>query len=94
MDLVEVEKIIELPVVARVKDHKKILEASHFKVPITVYDSLNEVSREVKRLAASLVGEKEKMSFISRIFGKHFSKEKENRESLRYRLYESPLPIN
>lgn len=92
-DLKDIENIIELPVVARVKDHKKIIEAGHFKVPITIYDSLNDISKEVKRLARALVGAKEKRGFFSGIFGKTFSKEKENREALRRRLYESQINI-
>lgn len=93
MDLRDVEKIIELPVVARVKDHKKMLEANHFRVPITLYDSLNEISREVKRLAATLAGQKEKTNLLIRLFGKRKGKESANRESLRQRLYESPLVL-
>lgn len=90
-DLKDVEYIIELPVVARIKDHKKMLEANHFMVPITLYDSLNEISREIKRLAGMLAGEKEKRSFLIRIFGKRFKKESVNRECLRQKFYESPL---
>jgi pilus assembly protein CpaE len=93
VDLNEIEEMIELPVVARIKDHKKILEASHFKVPITIYDSLNDVSKEVKKLARALVGEKEKKGFFSNFFGKKFSREGENREALRRRLYESQINI-
>lgn len=93
-DLNDVEKIIELPVVARIKDHKKMLEANHFMVPITVYDSLNVISREIKRLAATLAGEREKRNFFAKIFGRVLRKESVNREELRVRLYESPLVLN
>lgn len=92
IDLAEIESIIELPVVARVKDHRKLLEASHFNVPITVYDSLNVVSKEIKRLASALAGEKEQISFFSRIFGKkHYGKEKVNRELYRQKFYEPQM---
>jgi pilus assembly protein CpaE len=91
LDLTEIEDIIDLPVLARVKDHKKILEAGHFNVPITVYDGLNEVSREVKRFASAIAGEKEKENLFSKLFKRHFKQEKVNREMYRQKFYEPQI---
>lgn len=89
LDLSEIQNIIELPVLARVKDHKKILEAGHFRVPLTVYDGLNEISKEIKKFASAIAGEKEKENFFSKIFKIHFKPEKVNREMYRKQIYES-----
>jgi pilus assembly protein CpaE len=91
IDLSEIQSIIQLPVLARVKDNKKILEAGHFRVPLTVYDGINEISKEIKRLASSLSGKKEKENFFSKIFKVHFKPEKVNREMYRQRFYEPQL---
>lgn len=91
LDLSEIENIIELPVLARVKDNKKILEAGHFNVPITVYDGLNVISKEIKRFASAIVGEKEKENFFSKLFNVSFKKEKINRELYRQRFYDPQL---
>jgi pilus assembly protein CpaE len=91
LDLSEIQELIELPVLARVKDHKKILEAGHFRVPLTVYDGVNEVSREIKKLASAIAGEKEKETLFSKIFKRHFKPEKVNREMYRQKFYEPQL---
>jgi len=91
LDLSEIQDLIELPVLARVKDHKKILEAGHFRVPLTVYDGLNEISREIKKFASAIAGEKEKETLFSKIFKIHFKPEKVNREMYRQKFYEPQL---
>jgi len=91
LDLSEIENLIELPVLARIKDHKKILEAGHYNVPLTVYDGVNEVSREIKRLASAIAGQKEKETLFSKMFKVHFKPEKVNREMYRQKFYESQL---
>jgi len=94
IDLKEIEKTMNFPVLARIKENKKILEAGHFKVPLTVYDGLNVVSKEVKRFASALAGEKEKAGFFSKLFSsRHFKKEKVNREMYRQTFYESQIKI-
>ena len=87
----EIEELIDLPVLARIKDHKKIIEAGHFNVPITVYDGVNEVSKEIKRLASAIAGQKEKENFFSKLFKRHFKQEKVNRELYRQRFYEPQI---
>jgi MinD-like ATPase involved in chromosome partitioning or flagellar assembly len=89
LNLDEVEKAFGLPVLARIKDNKGLLESYHKKVPIIVYDSLNEVSREIKRFAGSLAGIKEERGFFAKLFGKDFRKESINRELMRQNFYEA-----
>jgi MinD-like ATPase involved in chromosome partitioning or flagellar assembly len=89
LDLEEIQKTTDLPVLARIKDHRKILEANHFKTPITVYDSLNEVSKEIKKFAAALAGHSHKKSFLDKLLKKDFKKEEVNRELMRKTLYTS-----
>jgi len=89
IDLEEVEGSTELPVLARIKDNKKMAEAIHSKVPITVYDSLNEISKEIKRFAGVLAGVKEKRNFLAHILRVNFRKEEINRELARQRFYEA-----
>lgn len=89
LNLDEVEKAFELPVLARIKDNKKIIESYHRKVPISVYDSMNEISKEIKRFASSLAGIREKRGIFSKLFGKDFKKESINRELMRQNFYEA-----
>ncbi|VVB80457.1 Iron-sulfur cluster carrier protein [uncultured archaeon] len=89
LDLEEIEKSFELPVLARIKDNKKLIESYHQKVPISVYDSMNEISKEIKRFAGSLAGIREQRGFLSKLFGKDFKKESVNRELMRQNFYES-----
>ena len=94
IDLKEIEGTMSFPVLARVKEHTKLLEAGHFNVPITVYDGLNVISKEVKRLASALAGEKEKSGIFSKIFNWNlFGAEKVNREMYRQKFYESQIKI-
>ncbi len=89
-NLAEIEKISEIPVVARIKDHKKMTEALHRKMPITIMDEKNVVSKEMWRLAAAICGESEsRLDFMNRLaFMKNFSREKVNREFMRQAFYE------
>jgi septum site-determining protein MinD len=88
LDLEEIERLSDLPVLARIKDSKKIIESSCSKVPISVYDSLNEVSKEVKRFAGSLAGVRERKGFFTRLIGLDLRKEAVNRELMRQNFYE------
>lgn len=92
ISLKEVENTIMFPVLARIREHKKILEAGYYKSPITIYDGNNIVSKEVRRLASAIAGEKESSGFISRVFSnKIFGAEKVNREMYRQSFYESQM---
>ncbi len=88
-NLAEIEKISEIPVVARIKDHKKMTEALHRKIPITVMDEKNIISKEIWRLSAAICGESEsKIDFMNKMsFLNKFSREKVNRDFMRQAFY-------
>lgn len=67
--LEEVEKFLELPVMAVVPHDVNVLKAlSEFK-PLTELKPNSEASKEFKRLAATLIGEKYKTNKLKRFFG-------------------------
>tara|TARA_Y100000310_G_scaffold328628_1_gene397065 strand:+ start:3191 stop:4012 length:822 start_codon:yes stop_codon:yes gene_type:complete len=84
----------EMPVLARIKDNKNIAAAAFHKTPITVHDSGNVISQEVRRFVSALVGSPEEpQGFFQKIlpFQKSVDKERANRELLRKEFYRSQL---
>ena len=92
-NLNEIEIISEIPVMAKVRDHKKMAQALNYKMPITILDEANVISREIRRFASAICGISEKENFFQRIipFKDSFQKEKINREFLRQGFYESQI---
>jgi MinD-like ATPase involved in chromosome partitioning or flagellar assembly len=92
-NLKQIEDYSDIPVVARINDNKEILAAMHARKPMIIHAPKNEISKEIKRLAAAISGEKEsKDSFFSRLFLSNLmGKEKVNRELMRKRFYQSQL---
>lgn len=90
LTLDEVEKHLEIPVVARVMDDKTFSESTFYYKPHNIHKSNSNASKEIRRFAGSLAGEPEKVSWFMRNFSKlgNFGKEKVNRELLRKKLYE------
>ncbi|NPE26406.1 AAA family ATPase [Methanococcoides sp. SA1] len=90
-NLREIEDISEIPVLAKIPDHKKMAEALNTKTPISILDNTNIISREIKRLASSICGSPETGSWFSRFlpFKSLIQKEKVNREFLRQEFYRS-----
>jgi MinD-like ATPase involved in chromosome partitioning or flagellar assembly len=86
-DLKEIEKISEIPVMAKIYDDKKMAQAIYQKKPMTILDSSNHLSKEIKRFAAAISGNPEEMNLVEK-FLKNFQKEKVNRELYREKLYE------
>ena len=89
MDLDEIEKEGEIPVLARIRDHKKMAAASFYKQPMTIYDEANVVSREIKRFVSALCGEPEGYGgFFQKFlpFRDLVGKEQVNREYYRSQL--------
>jgi len=94
MDLEHVEKVMKMPVVAKIHDHKGILGAMFNKTPLNVYDSENIISKEIRKFASALVGSPEEpVGFFQRLlpFRNLFHKEVVNRELLRKRFYDEQL---
>ncbi len=89
-NLNEIEKISEIPVLAKIKDHKKMASALYYKEPITIHDSENTIAKEIKKLASAICGEPENNTGIfHRLlpFKSLIQKEKINRQFLREKLY-------
>lgn len=94
MNLAEVEASSEIPVVAKIRDHNKMVSACYYKQPITVHDSGNVISREIRRFVSAICGEPEEQkglfqSFLP--FKDILQKERVNREELRAKFYEGQL---
>jgi MinD-like ATPase involved in chromosome partitioning or flagellar assembly len=90
-DLHTVESISDVPVLARVRDHKRMAESVFERKPMGVLDDSNPVAREIHRFASALCGVPEKGGFLSNLFpfGNLMPKEKVNREFVRQKFYES-----
>ena len=94
LTLEEVEEASDIPVVARIKDDKRMVEAMHLKTPISLHKPRSPVAEEVRRFGAALCGlAEEQENFWQRIlpFRDVIGKEKVNRELLRKEFYESVL---
>jgi pilus assembly protein CpaE len=92
-NLQEIEKISDIPVVARIQDHKKIAQASHQKIPLTVLDETNIISKEIKKLTSAICGSPESDGWFQKLIPLKniFQKEKVNRQLLREKFYESQI---
>lgn len=94
-NLKSIEEMMELPVLARIRDDKKVVRAVFHRTPISLYDESSEVSREIEKFVSALIGEPEnnKLRFLEKLnpFHKHFSKEKVNREFMRQKFYVSRM---
>jgi len=90
-NLSQIESISEIPVMARIKDHKGLARSLSEKTPITILDTSNIVSKEIRNMASAICGHPEKTNVFHRIFKRTpiIGKEKINREFLRKKFYES-----
>lgn len=96
MDTNQVESIMDFPVIAKIKHHKKMAEAMYHKKPVTLHSPGNVVSKEIKNFASALCGSPESgNSFLNFLnFGplkNVFSKEKVNRDLLRQSFYQRQI---
>jgi pilus assembly protein CpaE len=92
-NLNQIESISEIPVMARIKDHKKMSQALKEKTPMTILDEGNEISKEIRKLASAICGTPEKEGFFQKLIplGNFLKKDKVNRELLRKKFYESQI---
>jgi len=90
-NLKEIESISEVPVLARIKDHKKIAQALHAKTPITILDETNTISKEIKNFASAIAGSPEQEGWFQKFISLKniLGKEKVNRDILRQNFYTS-----
>ena len=89
----EIETISDIPVMAKIRDHKKMAQALNYKTPITLLDSANTISREIKRFASAICGSPEKEGFFQKLLPLKniIQKEKVNRQFMREKFYESQI---
>ncbi len=92
-NLNEIEIISEVPVLAKIKEHKKMAQALHEKIPMTILDETNTISKEIKKLASAICGSPEKEGWFQRMLPLKdiLKKEKVNRQLLREKFYESQI---
>lgn len=89
-DLEQIEKMSEVPVLAKIKEHKKMAQATSENVPITILDPSNPISKEISGLASAICGGQEEQKFIDKIkiLKNAIGKERINRDLMRERFYE------
>jgi MinD-like ATPase involved in chromosome partitioning or flagellar assembly len=87
----EIETISDIPVLAKIRDHKKMAQALHTKTPITILDEANIISREITKFASAICGSPEKNGWFQKLLPLRniFQKDKINRQFLREKFYES-----
>jgi len=88
-NLREIESLSEIPVLAKIKDHKIMARALHEKTPVSILDESNVISKEIKNLASAICGNPEGETFLQKInpFKNLVQKEKINRELIRENFY-------
>ena len=89
LDLEEIEKAVEIPVVAKIFDDPTHVEAIFSRIPASVYNKNSKFSREIAKFSDAIAGEKTKTSFLRRLFSVQFGKEEVNRQILREDFYKS-----
>jgi MinD-like ATPase involved in chromosome partitioning or flagellar assembly len=89
-NLNEIEKISEVPVIARIKEHKKMAKSIHENTPMVILDPNNIISKEINGLASAICGECEYQNWYEKILPIRniIQKERINRNLLRERFYE------
>jgi MinD-like ATPase involved in chromosome partitioning or flagellar assembly len=91
LSLEEIEKSLELPVIARLPDDAQLTRALYMRIPAPIYKRTSSFAREISRLSAALVGEKEKQPGWRDLFGLALKKESVNRGILRESFYRGVL---
>jgi pilus assembly protein CpaE len=92
-NLNEIEEISDIPVMAKIKDNKKMAQALHKKIPITVMEETNSVSKEIKKFAHAIAGSPEEEGWFQKLIPlkNTLQKDKVNREFLRQKFYQSSI---
>ena len=89
LDLEEVERAIEIPVVAKIHDDYSHVEALYHRVPASVHRKNSKFSKEIARFSDAIAGERTQTSFLRKLFSLRFGKEEVNRQMLRENFYKS-----
>jgi septum site-determining protein MinD len=89
LEIGEIEKALEIPVVARIPDDKTHVRALFTRIPASVYDANSGFSREISKLSNALAGKNEEVSWFKKMFGFGVRKEEVNRQILKDEFYKS-----
>ncbi len=92
--LKDVEKLMGMPVLAKIKEDKKILRAVNNRTPLILYNCKSSAAKELIRFSAFLAEENEKEpGFFEKklFFSKELPKERINRDLARQGFYEGQL---
>ena len=85
--LEEIQESTGIPIVAKIK-YDDVNDLALFeRIPATLFAKYSPFSKEINNLSRTLVGEKEKIRFLSKIFKLNPRKEQVNREVLRENFY-------
>ncbi len=90
LNLRDIEELGGIPVVAKIKDSKRMGKALYNREPMCVHSDTDCITREVKKLASALVGEpSQPVGFFGKLFGWTglARKEEVNRELMRSEFY-------
>ena len=87
LNMNEIEKTTNIPIVAKIHDDKMPLRAVFTRIPVPLYDKHSRFAKEINGLSAALTNTKEKRSFFARVFLPHFRKEQVNRQILKQNFY-------
>lgn len=91
MSLSEIEGNSQMPVMARIPEHKKMAESIFYRTPIVLHSPKHAISNEIRSFVGALCGEiGERQGFFNRLFNpfsKFIDKEKINREMMRQEFY-------
>ena len=90
LDLKDIEDLGGIPVVAKIKDSKKMGKALYYREPMCVHSDSDCITREVRKLASALVGEPSQPGgFFGKLFGWTglIGKEEVNRDLMRSEFY-------
>jgi len=87
VDLEEIENIVEIPVVARIKDDSAMAKSLFTRIPVSICDKNSNFAKEIMKFSDAISGEPTKMSFWKKIFSLRLGKEEVNRQVLREDFY-------
>ncbi|MCH7567931.1 MAG: MinD/ParA family protein [Nanoarchaeota archaeon] len=87
VSLEEIQESTGIPVVARVKDDKIVAMSLFERIPATLFAKNTAFSKEINKLSAALVGEKERRPLLDKLLFIDLRKEEVNREVLRENFY-------
>ncbi len=87
-NLKEIEKISQIPVLAKIQDNKAMAKSLHRKTPISILEETNTISREIKKLASAIAGSPTKEGWFQKFlpYNPFIPKEEINRQFYKAQL--------